>query len=89
MNRLLDQSKRENKHQIDSLQRQLTEKEGDLEDKIHAYLALEHKNQEIEARNGSLEKDKSRLENELMKARKELDKINNERDDLEKNNIER
>jgi len=85
----IGEAKRESRQQVDAIQKKLTERERELEDKVQAYISLSHKQEELINENSSLNKEKTRLETEMNRIRKELETIIREKDELEKNNLER
>ncbi len=85
----IGEAKRESRQQVDAIQKKLTERERELEDKVQAYISLSHKQEELINENSNLNKDKTRLETEMNRIRRELETIIRENDELEKNNLER
>jgi len=87
--RNIEQAKRENRQQMEGVQKKLTERERELEDKVQAYIALSHKHEDLMNQNQNLSKDKARIEKEIARLRKDLEAAVQERDELEKNNTEK
>ncbi len=85
----ITQIKRENRQQMEGVQKKLNEREKELEDKVQAYIGLSHKYEDVLTQNQAMMKEKSRLDQEFARVRRELEEIIQEKDELEKSNIEK